>query len=108
MHNVQGYERALSIGLGLASLAYGLHRGDGAGFGLAAVGGMGLLRGLTGHCAVKGYLNDPEQELHFLRAELMRLRESVARLGPQDPVVEPPLGADTMVHGFDRSLLGSR
>jgi hypothetical protein len=108
MHNVQGYERALSIGLGLVSLAYGLHRGDSSGFGLAALGGLGLLRGLTGHCAIKGYLHDPQRELHYLKAEAMRLREAVARLGPQDPVGEPPLGADTMVHGFDRSLLNAR
>jgi len=108
MHNVQGFERALSIGFGLAGVACGLHRGGLGGIGLAAAGGLGLLRGLSGHCVMKGYLQDPQQELHYLRGELLRLREAVARLGPQDPVVEPPLGADTMVHGFDRSLVGSR
>ncbi|WP_220813096.1 YgaP-like transmembrane domain [Pseudomonas paralcaligenes] len=108
MHNVHGYERTLSIGLGLAGLVYGLHRADACGFGLAALGGLGLLRGLTGHCAVKGYLHDPQQELHYLKAEMLRLREAIARLGPQNPEEEPPLGADTMVHGFDRSLLNPR
>lgn len=108
MHNVQGYERALSIGFGLASFACGLHRGGIGGLGLATLGGLGLLRGLTGHCAVKGYLRDPNYEIHYLKSELIRLREALARLGPQDPVIEPPLGAETMVHGFDRSLLSGR
>jgi len=108
MHNVQGYERALSIGFGLAGLACGLHRGGASGIGLATLGGLGLLRGLTGHCAMKGYLHDPQHEIHYLKGELFRLREALARLGPQDPAIEPPLGADAMVSGFDRSLLNSR
>ncbi len=108
MHNVQGVERTLSIGLGLAGLAYGLHRGGLGGLGLAALGGLGLLRGLSGHCVMKGYLHNPDYEIHYLKSELIRLREALARLGPQDPVIEPPLGAETMVHGFDRSLLSPR
>lgn len=108
MQNVHGYERALSIGLGLAGLACGLHRGGASGIGLAALGGLGLLRGLSSHCVMKGYLHNPHYEIYYLKGELIRLREAIARLGPQDPVVEPPLGADTMVHGFDRSLLNPR
>jgi hypothetical protein len=108
MHNVQGFERALSIGFGLAGVACGLHRGGLGGIGMAAAGGLGLLRGLTGHCMMKGYLRDPNHEIHYLKGELIRLREALARLGPQDPGSEPPLGAETMVHGFDRSLLSER
>jgi hypothetical protein len=108
MHNIQGYERALSIGFGLAGLACGLQRGGISGLGLATLGGLGLLRGLTGHCVMKGYLRNPKHEIHYLKSELVRLREALARLSPQDPMSEPPLGAETMVHGFDRSLLSGR
>ncbi len=50
--NVGDTERWLSAAGGGLLLVYGLTRGSLAGLGLAALGGMLLERGLTGHCAL--------------------------------------------------------
>ncbi|MEJ7605917.1 MAG: SRPBCC family protein [Bryobacteraceae bacterium] len=49
--NVNQTERLLSLLGGSGLIAYGLSRKSAGGFGLAALGGSMLFRGVTGHCA---------------------------------------------------------
>lgn len=65
-HNVQGLERAASIGAGLLLIAKGLRRGGLGGLLNIGLGGMGLMRGFTGHCEAKRVLqqrlSDPTRQ----------------------------------------------
>lgn len=51
--NVHGWERTASIGGGLFLIAKGLRKGGLIGLINLGMGGMGVLRGITGHCEVK-------------------------------------------------------
>jgi uncharacterized membrane protein len=51
--NVHGWERTASIGGGLLLIAKGLRKGGLFGLINLGMGGMGVLRGITGHCEVK-------------------------------------------------------
>lgn len=51
--NVHGWERTASIGGGLLLIARGLSKGGLFGLISLGMGGMGVLRGITGHCEVK-------------------------------------------------------
>lgn len=51
--NVHGWERTASIGGGLLLIASGLRKGGLFGLINLGMGGMGVLRGITGHCEVK-------------------------------------------------------
>ena len=54
--NVHGWERTASIGGGLLLIARGLRRGGLSGLINLGLGGMGIWRGVTGHCEVKRVL----------------------------------------------------
>lgn len=55
--NVQGWERAASIGGGLLLLVKGARKGGVLGLVNMGIGGMGLLRGISGHCEAKRVFN---------------------------------------------------
>ncbi|TBU75731.1 DUF2892 domain-containing protein [Pseudomonas daroniae] len=74
--NVQGWERALSIGSGIAMARGGLRRGGVLGLVRAAFGGMLLARGLSGKCRLKGIMEDARS----MRPEVDRIAETVTRL----------------------------
>lgn len=52
-HNVEGMERTLSVAGGLALIGCGLRHGGLSGLVQIGIGGMALLRGVTGHCDLK-------------------------------------------------------
>lgn len=56
--NVHGWERGASLGGGLALLGAGLRHGGLLGVLGAAVGGLLLLRGASGHCELKRVLQE--------------------------------------------------
>ncbi|TBU86705.1 YgaP-like transmembrane domain [Phytopseudomonas dryadis] len=74
--NVQGWERALSIGSGIAMARTGLKRGGVIGLCRAAFGGLLLARGLSGHCRVKRVLDDARA----LRPEVDKAAATIERL----------------------------
>lgn len=52
-HNVTGWERALSLAVGIAGVGNGFKRGGITGLLEVAVSLMAVKRGLTGHCEMK-------------------------------------------------------
>ena len=50
--DIQGWERGLSVALGLGLLGLGLNRRDEIGLGSIGFGALLLIRGLTGPCRV--------------------------------------------------------
>lgn len=77
INNVHGIERALSIAAGLTTIAAGVRRGGTLGV-VRALGGVLILqRGLSGHCAVKGLIMDPEAEIDCLRQRIAKLRAAL-------------------------------
>lgn len=74
--NVQGWERALSIGSGIAMARGGLKRGGVIGLARAAFGGLLVARGLSGHCKLKGLMEDARS----MRPDVDRIAEKVTRL----------------------------
>ncbi|MBU1332127.1 MAG: DUF2892 domain-containing protein [Gammaproteobacteria bacterium] len=79
-HNVQGWERTLSVGLGLALMGVGLARGGLFGLCKTTIGGAMLARGLSGHCSVKSLLNDPQAEMNYLKDELQAAKDKLSGL----------------------------
>nr|WP_288354873.1 YgaP-like transmembrane domain [uncultured Pseudomonas sp.] len=75
--NVRGWERLLSIGGGLLLAAIGASKQGERGNRQLSVGGLLLLRGLSGHCSVKSAVDDPLSEIRYLRARVQRLQELV-------------------------------
>lgn len=74
--NVQGWERALSIGSGIAMARGGLKRGGVIGLFRAAFGGMLVVRGLSGHCKLKSIMDDARS----MRPDVDSIAEKVTRL----------------------------
>lgn len=74
--NVQGWERALSIGSGIAMARGGLKRGGVIGLARAAFGGLLVARGLSGHCKLKGLMDDARS----MRPDVDSIAEKVTRL----------------------------
>lgn len=74
--NVQGWERALSIGSGIAMARGGLKRGGVFGLARAAFGGLLVARGLSGHCKLKGLMEDARS----MRPDVDSIVEKVTRL----------------------------
>ena len=58
--NVHGWERAASLAGGLVLMGKGLRRGGLFGMAELAMGGMALLRGISGRCEAKRMLSDME------------------------------------------------
>lgn len=54
--NVTGWERALSLAVGIAGVGNGFKRGGVSGFLEIAASLLAVKRGLTGHCAMKSSL----------------------------------------------------
>ncbi|WP_201267961.1 DUF2892 domain-containing protein [Pseudomonas aeruginosa] len=79
-HNLQRGERLASIGAGLVLAGFGLARGGLPGACKAVAGGLLVSRGLSGHCHVKGLLNEPREELQLLREEVQQLTRRLQRL----------------------------
>lgn len=77
--NIPNWERALSTGAGIILTGLGLHRGGPTGLARIALGGLLLARGGTGHCNVKGLLDDPQQEIRHLRARMRQLSAALAK-----------------------------
>ncbi|OEC53531.1 DUF2892 domain-containing protein [Pseudomonas sp. ENNP23] len=75
--NVQGWERMLCIGTGVAMLGSGVHRGGPAGWLRAALGAVVLARGLSGRCPAKRVIVERRSELEALRA---RIEEAAGKL----------------------------
>ncbi|MBD9655777.1 YgaP-like transmembrane domain [Pseudomonas sp. PDM12] len=74
--NVQGWERALSIGSGIAMARGGLKRGGILGLARAAFGGMLVARGLSGHCRLKSIMEDARS----MRPEVDQISDTVSRI----------------------------
>ncbi|MEQ9724647.1 YgaP-like transmembrane domain [Pseudomonas sp. WHRI 8822A] len=74
--NVQGWERALSIGSGIAMARGGLKRGGILGLARAAFGGMLVARGLSGHCRLKSIMEDARS----MRPDVDRISDTVSRI----------------------------
>lgn len=55
-HNVVGWERALSLAVGIAGVGSGFRRGGVIGLLHVAASLMAVKRGLTGHCELKSAL----------------------------------------------------
>lgn len=79
LQNIPNWERALSTGAGIILTGLGLHRGGPVGFVRIAVGGLLLARGGTGHCNVKGLLDDPQAEIRHLRARMRQLSAALEK-----------------------------
>lgn len=77
--NIPNWERALSTGAGIILTGLGLHRGGPVGLVRIAVGSLLLARGGTGHCNVKGLLDDPQTEIRHLRARMRQLSAALAK-----------------------------
>ena len=60
--NVSDLERAFSIAGGLSLGVLGMKKGSVAGMALAALGGALVVRGATGHCALKAALQKEEED----------------------------------------------
>lgn len=78
--DIQGWERGLSLALGLGLLGLGLNRRDEIGLGSIGFGVLLLARGLTGHCSVTGLLKSPHDELRYLQDELHKGKERMTEL----------------------------
>ncbi|BCD89290.1 hypothetical protein PSm6_56970 [Pseudomonas solani] len=79
-HNVHGVERAFSVAAGLVSIASGVYRGGAPGV-IKALGGAALLlRGVSGHCSMKGLVFDSDTELEYLRQRVAALRAALPRI----------------------------
>jgi len=68
--NVHGLERASSLAGGALLLSKGLRRGGLVGILQVAVGGLALVRGFSGHCAAKSWLQQRRGQLHTLRSDI--------------------------------------
>ena len=82
--NISSRERALSTGAGLILTGLGLHRGGIIGLAELSLGGLLLARGGTGHCNIKGLLDDPQLEIRRLRARMRQLSAALARVSAHD------------------------
>jgi uncharacterized membrane protein len=79
-HNVQGWERAGSLLVGVASVVKGVRRGGVFGLIQLAIGGAALARGFTGHSRVKSVLEKSRQDMDSVRAQIERAGEQLSKL----------------------------
>ncbi len=94
--HLQGWERALSIGAGLALTGAALQRRVALPW--LAAGFLCGLRGVRGHCHAKALLQEPAQELQQLAARLhalaARIEQMSQRFEPARPTTENPLAPE--------------
>ncbi|KAB0548672.1 DUF2892 domain-containing protein [Pseudomonas argentinensis] len=104
--NVRGWERLLSLGGGVLLAILGASKQGEQGRRQLGVGGLLLMRGLSGHCSVKSAMDDPLAEIRYLRARVQRLQELVlmaeevadrTRSAPVPPVPVAPVDIVTPI-----------
>jgi len=79
-HNVQGWERAGSVATGVVLVGKGVRRGGVFGLIQIALGGVALMRGLSGHSATKSLIAQSRQEFDGVRAKIERAGEELSKL----------------------------
>ncbi|MBB4864940.1 putative membrane protein [Pseudomonas nitritireducens] len=81
--NLGGWERALSVAIGLAGVGKGIRRGGVSGWLEVAAAVLVVKRGLTGHCAVKDAFSGRDRsvvaEIHPLPEPSPRRRPARSR-----------------------------
>lgn len=80
--NLAGWERALSLAIGLAGIGKGVRRGGVAGWLEVAAAVLVVKRGLTGHCKLKEAFGGLEQAIV---SEVHPLPEPTAQRRPARP-----------------------
>jgi uncharacterized membrane protein len=78
--NVQGWERIGSLAGGVVMVGKGLRRGGIFGLVQAAIGGVALARGITGHSSAKSLLEKGRQDMNNVRAKIQRAGEELSQL----------------------------
>ena len=79
-HNVQGWERAGSLLVGVASVVKGVRRGGVFGLIQLAIGGAALARGFTGHSRIKSVFEKGREEMDGVRGQIERAGEQLSKL----------------------------
>lgn len=70
--NVHGWERIGSVAGGVMMVGKGLRRGGIFGLIQVAIGGVALVRGVTGHSSLKDKLAQGRQEMNTVRTKIER------------------------------------
>ncbi|KTC62670.1 hypothetical protein AO262_19005 [Pseudomonas fluorescens ABAC62] len=70
--NVHGWERIGSVAGGVMMVGKGLRRGGIFGLIQVAIGGVALVRGVTGHSSFKDKLEQGRQEMNTVRTKIER------------------------------------
>ncbi|NVZ19910.1 YgaP family membrane protein [Pseudomonas costantinii] len=78
--NVQGWERIGSVAGGVMMVGKGLRRGGIFGLIQVAIGGVALVRGVTGHSSFKDKLDQGRQEMNSVRTKIERAGEELKNL----------------------------
>ena len=79
-HNVQGWERAGSLLVGVASVVKGVRRGGVFGLIQLAIGGAALARGFTGHSRIKSVFEQGRNDMDNVRAQIERAGAQLSKL----------------------------
>ncbi|UVJ45246.1 DUF2892 domain-containing protein [Pseudomonas sp. LS1212] len=79
-HNVQGWERAGSVAGGVIMVGKGLRRGGLFGMIQVAIGGVALVRGITGHSSAKSLLERGRRDIDNVRARIERAGDELKAL----------------------------
>lgn len=78
--NVHGWERAICITSGVAMVGTGLRHGGLLGSLRALLGGVVLVRGLTGRCPAKQIIAERQSELLEIKAKLQAAADQLTAL----------------------------
>lgn len=78
--NVQGWERIGSLAGGVLMMGKGLRRGGIFGLIQVAIGGVALVRGITGHSSAKDLLEKSRRDMTNARSKIERTGEELSRL----------------------------
>jgi uncharacterized membrane protein len=78
--NVLGWERIGSLAGGVVMMGKGLRRGGIFGLIQVAIGGVALVRGITGHSSAKDLLEKSRRDMTNARSRIERTGEELSRL----------------------------
>jgi uncharacterized membrane protein len=78
--NVLGWERIGSLAGGVVMMGKGLRRGGIFGLIQVAIGGVALVRGITGHSSAKDLLEKSRRDMTDARSRIERTGEELSRL----------------------------
>ncbi|KTC25707.1 hypothetical protein AO391_05650 [Pseudomonas marginalis ICMP 9505] len=78
--NVHGWERIGSVAGGVMLVGKGLRRGGIFGLIQVAIGGVALVRGVTGHSSLKDKLEEGRQEMNTVRTKIERAGQELKNL----------------------------